>query len=96
GLLAAKYAPENPDSFYVLGMIYEKRGTFKDAEAAFQQAVQVNNAYQDAYFALGELYADRLNEPHKSVEAFRRYIELGGTHDRARAAVNDADPGPKP
>ena len=96
GLLAAKYAPENPDSFYLLGSIYEKRGKFRDAETAFQQALHVNNAYQDAYFALGELYADRLSEPQKSVEAFRRYLELGGTHDRARAVVDQADRTPKP
>ncbi len=96
GLLAVKYAPENPDSFYMLGSIYEKRGQFRDAETAFQQTLRVNDNYQDAYLALGELYADRLNEPHKSLEAFRRYVELGGTHDRARAAVKDADSGPKP
>jgi len=96
GLLAVKHAPENPDSFYMLGMVYEKRGQFSDAETAFQQTLRVNDAYQDAYLALGELYADRLNEPHKSVEAFRRYMELGGTHDRARAAVSQADRTPKP
>lgn len=96
GLLAAQYAPDNPDSFYMLGVIYEKRGKFRDAETAFQQALRVNNAYQDAYFALGVLYADRLNEPQKSVEAFCRYVELGGTHDRARAAVDQADRTPTP
>ena len=91
GLLAVKYAPGNPDSFYMLGVIYEKRGSFRDAETAFQQALGVNHAYQDAYLALGELYADRLNEPHKSLEAFRRYVELGGTNDRAHAAVKQAE-----
>jgi len=96
GLLAVKYAPENPDSSYMLGIIYEKRGQFRDAETAFQQTLQVNATYQDAYLALGELYADRLNEPQKSLAAFRRYIELGGTHDRARAVVNQADHTPTP
>lgn len=96
GLLATKYAPENPDSFYMLGVIYEKRGKFTDAETAFQQALRVNDAYQDAYFALGALYADQLNEPQKSVEAFRRYVELGGTHARARAVVNRNDRKPNP
>lgn len=56
----------------------------------------MNNTYQDAYFALGELYADRLSEPHKSVEAFRRYLKLGGTHDRARAVAGQADRTPQP
>jgi tetratricopeptide (TPR) repeat protein len=91
GLLAVKYAPENPDSFYILGLIHEKRGTFVEAEAALRQALLVNNTYQDVYFALGTLYADHLNDQAKSVEAFRRYLELGGTHDRARATVSQAD-----
>jgi tetratricopeptide (TPR) repeat protein len=96
GLLAVKYAPGNPDSFYTLGLIYEKRGKFLDAEMAFQQALQVNSTYQDVYFALGTLYDDHLNDQQKSVEAFRRYLELGGTHARARASVNQADRAPVP
>lgn len=96
GLLAAKYAPENPDSFYILGLVHEKRGKFMEAEAALQQALRLNSAYPDVYFALGALYADHLNDQPKSVEAFRRYLELGGTHTRARAAVNQADHAPKP
>jgi tetratricopeptide (TPR) repeat protein len=91
GLLAVKYAPGNPDSFYTLGLIHEKRGEFAEAEAAFRQALLVNNTYQDVYFALGALYADRLNDQAKSVEAFRRYLELGGTHARARATVGQTD-----
>lgn len=96
GLLAVKFAPENPDSFYMLGLIHEKRGKFVEAEVAFREALRVNNSYQDVYFALGTLYADHLNDQPKSVEAFRRYLELGGTQTRARTAVNQADriPGP--
>lgn len=95
-LLAVKYAPENPDSFYMMGLIHEKGGKFVEAEAAFQQALRVNDAYGDVYFALGTLYADHLNDHPKSVEAFRRYLELGGTHARARAAVSQADRTPMP
>ena len=96
GLLAVKYAPENPDSFYTLGLIHEKRGEFAEAEAALRQALHVNNTYQDVYFALGTLYADHLNDQPKSVEAFRRYLELGGTHARAHSAVGQVDRIPKP
>lgn len=88
GLLAVKYASENPDSFYTLGLIYSKRGKYLEAEAAFRQALLVNNGYRDVYFELGQLYADHLNDQARSVDAFRRYLELGGTHARARAAVN--------
>lgn len=96
GLLAVKHASENPDSFYTLGLVHEKRGEFAEAEAALRQALRVNNAYQDVYFTLGTLYADHLNDQAKSVEAFRRYLELGGTHARARATVSQADRTPAP
>ena len=96
GLLAVKYAPENPDSFYTLGLIHEKRGEFAEAEAALRQALRVNNTYQDVYFALGTLYADHLKDQAQSVEAFRRYLELGGTDARARATVSQADRMPMP
>ena len=96
GQLAVKYAPDNPDSFYTLGLIHEKRGNYKEAEQALLQALKVNAGYQDVYFSLGTLYADHLNDQAKSVEAFRRYLELGGAHARARDAVNQADQATKP
>ncbi|ULA65298.1 MAG: Tetratricopeptide repeat protein [Nitrospira sp.] len=96
GRLAATHAATNPDSHYTLGLIYEKRGSFPEAEQAFLQALKVNAGYQDVYFSLGTLYADRLKDQAKSVEAFRRYVELGGTDSRAREAVKQADAQPKP
>lgn len=96
GQLAVKHAPDNPDSFYTLGLIFEKRGNFAESEAALLQALKVNAGYQDVYFSLGTLYADHLNNQSKSVEAFRRYLELGGAHARARIAVTQADHATKP
>ena len=88
---AVKYAPDNVDAFYTLGLVHEKLGHYKDAEAAFVQAAKLNPDNPDVYFSLGTLYEDQLNDPAKSVEAFRRYLELGGVHARARAAVSQAD-----
>lgn len=95
GQLAVRHAPDNPDSFYTLGLIQEKRGRFKEAEEAMVQASKLNPGYQDVYFSLGTLYADHLNDQAKAVEAFRRYLELGGAHARARDAVSQADRQPK-
>ncbi|MBD0316268.1 MAG: caspase family protein [Nitrospiraceae bacterium] len=94
--LAIKHAPDNPDSFYTLGLIQEKRGKYKEAEDALLQAAKVNPAYPDVYFSLGTLYADQLQDQPKSIEAFRRYLELGGLHARARDAVAQADQTAKP
>lgn len=94
---AVQHAPQNPDSHYSLGMALEKKGQPKEAEQAMQQALAVNPAYTDVYFSLGALYADHLNEPQKSVDAFRRYLELGGQSERAlRAVQGSAPPADKP
>jgi len=85
--LAIQHAPKNPDAQYTLGLIYEKRGQYVDAERAMREALVVNPNYTDVYFSLGILYADEMKDQPKSVEAFTRYLELGGNHTRARAAV---------
>jgi tetratricopeptide (TPR) repeat protein len=90
--LAVEYAPKNPDSQYTLGLIYEKRGQYAEAEHAMREALVVNPNYVDVYFSLGILYADEMKDQSKSVEAFTRYLELGGSHARARAAVAQSTP----
>jgi tetratricopeptide (TPR) repeat protein len=90
--MAVQYAPKNPDSQYTLGLIYEKRGQYAEAERAMREALVVNPNYVDVYFSLGILYADEMKDQSKSVEAFTRYLELGGNHARARAAVAQSTP----
>jgi tetratricopeptide (TPR) repeat protein len=90
--LAVQYAQKNPDSQYTLGLIFEKRGQYVEAERAMREALVVNPNYADVYFSLGALYADELKDQSKSVEAFTRYLELGGNHARARAAVAQPPP----
>ena len=94
--LAVQYAPKNPDSQYTLGLIYEKRGQYAEAERAMREALVVNPNYVDVYFSLGILYADEMKDQSKSVEAFTRYLELGGNHARARAAVAQSTPAASP
>ena len=96
GRLAVQYAPKNPDAQYTLGLIHEKRGQYAEAERAMREALVVNPNYVDVYFSLGLLYADKIQDQSKSVEAFTRYLELGGSHARARAAVAQQSPPAKP
>lgn len=91
GQLAVQHASTNPDSFYMLGLVQERRGKFLEAETALLQALKVNAGYRDVYFSLGALYADHLKDRQKSIQAFRRYLELGGAHARARSVVTEAD-----
>ena len=90
--LAVQYAPKNPDAQYTLGLIHEKRGQYVEAERAMMASLVVNPNYADVYFSLGVLYADEMKDQSKSVDAFTRYLELGGNHARARAAVAQSTP----
>jgi tetratricopeptide (TPR) repeat protein len=90
GKKAVQYAPNNPDSHYTLGLIYEKRGQYTEAEKELRAALAVNPGYVDVYFSLGSLYADQLKDQKKAVEVFERYLELGGTHSRAREVVGQS------
>lgn len=80
---AVKYAPNNPDSHYTLGLVQEKRRAFDAAEAAFLNALKANPEYADVYLSLGMLYEDSLNDTEKAADAYKRYQELGGTNSRA-------------
>ncbi|MER3423978.1 MAG: hypothetical protein C4293_12865, partial [Nitrospiraceae bacterium] len=79
---AVRYAPENPDSHYTLGLVLQRKGQFAEAERALQQALTLNPNYTDVYLSLGDLYAQDLKDPNKAVEAYRRYLETGGTENR--------------
>ncbi|HEY6085577.1 MAG TPA: hypothetical protein VIU63_09290, partial [Nitrospira sp.] len=65
-----------------------------EAERAMLDALAVNPDYTDVYFSLGVMYADEMKNQQKAVDAFQRYLELGGTHSRAREAVAQNNSGP--
>jgi len=94
GELAVKYAPENPDSHYTLGLVLQKKGQYAQAEKALLQAVAVNPGYTDVYLALGDLYATDLKDRQKSIAAYQRYLETGGTENRVRTYLEGAGTAP--
>ncbi len=81
---AVKYAPNNADAPYTLGLVLQRKGQFAEAEKAMRQALAVNPDYSDVYLSLGDLYAQDLKDQKKSVEAYRRYLETGGTENRVK------------
>ncbi|MBM4134140.1 MAG: tetratricopeptide repeat protein [Nitrospira sp.] len=91
GELAVKHAPTNPDSYYTLGLVLQKKGRYKDAEKAFLQALVVNPGYSDVHLSLGDLYADDLKNRPKAVESYQRYLETGGNENRVREYLGKAD-----
>lgn len=83
--LAVKHGPDNPDSHYTLGLVLQRKGQFKEAERALLQALAVNPAYTEVYLSLGDLYVEDLKDQKKSIEAYQRYLETGGTESRVHA-----------
>jgi tetratricopeptide (TPR) repeat protein len=68
-----------------LGMLENGTGQYEKAAEQFQQAVQLDPAYDQAYFNLAEAYLN-LNHPDKAEEAYHRYINArpqywGGYND---------------
>jgi tetratricopeptide (TPR) repeat protein len=82
---AVRFAPNNPDSSYTLGLVLQRRGQFAEAEQAMRQALVVNPNYSDVYLSLGDLYAEDLKDKAKALDAYRRHLETGGVEGRAKA-----------
>lgn len=94
--LAVKHAPTNPDSFYTLGLVQQKKGRFAEAEQAFLQALKVNPGYSDVHLSLGDLYAQDLKDRKKAVASYERYMETGGNENRVRDYLRESGAGSAP
>ncbi len=84
------YAPKNPDSHFTFGLVLQRQQRYAEAERAYLYALEVNSSYTDVYLVLGDLYAQHLNDPQKSVEAYERYLQLGGTASHPREYIDQA------
>lgn len=84
------YAPENPDSHFTFGLVLQRQQRYAEAEGAYLHALKVNPSYTDVYLMLGDLYAQHLDNPSKSIEAYERYLQLGGTATHPREYLDKA------
>ena len=87
GQQAVKLAPAHRDSHYTLGLIYQRKGELAQAEQEFKQALTLSPDYSDVYLSLGDLYSEDMKDHKKAVEAYRRYLNMGGMEARAKAFV---------
>jgi tetratricopeptide (TPR) repeat protein len=91
---AVKFAADNQDSHYTLGLILIKKQAYKDAEQAMVRARALNPATADVHLSLGDLYAEELKDQKKAVESYTKYLETGGTEGRAKAYIEKASGAP--
>jgi hypothetical protein len=91
---AVKFAPDNPDAHYTLGLILLKKQQYKEAEQAMLRARALDPKNADVLLALGDLYAEDMKDQKKAVEAYTKYLEAGGTESRAKSYVDQAGTSP--
>jgi len=98
GEQAVKLAPSYRDAHYTMGLIHQRKGDFPKAEQAYLQALKLSPDYADVYLSLGDLYAEDLKDGKKALEAYRRYLELGGIESHVKTYVEqpEAPPAVKP
>ena len=64
-----------------LGIVYRRLGRFKEADEAYQLAIQTDESYALAYLNLGVLCDLYLQQPQRALEAFERYVTLAPSPD---------------
>ena len=76
----------NPVAYNQLGIVYRKLGRFKDADAAYTQALHIDPNYALAHLNLGVLCDMYLGEPQRALTELERYLALTPNPD-ARVAT---------
>jgi tetratricopeptide (TPR) repeat protein len=68
-------------AFNQLGIVYRRLGRFKEADEAYQRAIQIDPDYALAHLNLGVLCDLYLQQPQRALEAYERYLALAATPD---------------
>ena len=87
---ALRLAPQHATAAYELGVLYQRKGMFVEAEASYRNAVVANPDYLEAHVALGRLYSQVLGEPDQAVQAYQQAIEAGGNDARSYEELGQA------
>lgn len=78
--ILGKHGPKEQlrQTYNNLGWLYTQKGRYNEAELAYLRAVKADPDYANAYYNLGLLYDLHLNDELGAIEAFEKYVELGG------------------
>ena len=88
--------PTNSQAYLRLGDVYSTTGTYNAAAEAYQKALQVSENLLEAHYKLGILYERDLGDIQKVREHYQAYLQLGGTDQRVKIWLRNAERGAKP
>jgi len=73
---AQRRFPEDPDVTFELGAVFEGQQQYREAEAAFRQAIAIQPDYAPALNYLGYMFADRGERLEESVDLIKRALAV--------------------
>lgn len=73
---ALEFQPHNAKIHCNLGFLYWGKGDTEEAMKSYELAIKYNDAYDIAYNNLGVIYLDDLGRVKKSIELFRKAVEI--------------------
>lgn len=89
---ALRQRPDDANSHYQLGQLYEKSGQWEHAKKAYQTAIRLNPKWADAHYRLGiayerlgtfesngEIFTDK-KSLHQAMAEYRRAVQIDPTH----------------
>ncbi len=80
---AQEAEPGRPEAFNNMGRLYMERGAYQEAASSFHQALKLDPACGEALLNATVLYGQYLQDMEKARAYLRRYLEGGGTFQRA-------------
>ncbi|MEE9584489.1 MAG: tetratricopeptide repeat protein [Candidatus Brocadiales bacterium] len=78
--MLGKHGPKKQmrQTYNNLGWLYTQKRRYNEAELAYLRAIKADPDYANSYYNLGLLYDLHLDDEIGAIEAFEKYMELGG------------------
>lgn len=77
---ATNLDPQNPESYYDKGMFYQFGGDYNNAIKAYQELLQVDSTYKNAYYNLGVIYNEDKTDYKTSLGYFNQAVKYDTTY----------------
>jgi tetratricopeptide (TPR) repeat protein len=89
---AVEIAPDDLDMLTALSVVLERTGEFAEATAIFERIARASASQKDAasaFFRIGKLHVDKLEDDRRAITAFQRALECDSDHLEAIYALAD-------
>lgn len=79
---AMKKDPDRPEASNNLGLMYLEKGEYEKAVALFLQASRIQPSFLPALLNAAVVYGEYLENVEKATDLMKKYLTMGGTHQK--------------